>query len=115
MGHVPPGGPSGTAGRDGGLSRRPARAHGPEAGRPAPAGTAGGGRDGDVVTPEGSGPRATRTYDDPPQTGASLEPCRAIPRPSRLGSGLGQPGPMLRPPLRRPRLPSPRTVADAAV
>src|SRR5690349_19033581 len=99
MGQVPPGGPSGTAASDGGESRRPASAQGAEAGRPAPAGTAGGGQDGDVLTPEGSAPRAARTDHDPPQTGASSEPSRAIPRQPGLSSGLAQPGARLRPPL----------------
>src|SRR5262249_56441748 len=105
----------GSGGEGGGEPGPPRGPKAVEAGPPAAAGTAGGGQDGDVVTPEGSAPRAARTYNDPPQTGASSEPSRAILRQPGLGSWLAQPGPRLRPPLQRPRLPSPRPAAAPGV
>ena len=63
-------GPTGAAGAGRRLSRCPAGPEGAEAGRPTPAGAAGGGGYGDVVTNGKSGPCAARTYDAPPQTWA---------------------------------------------
>src|SRR6476620_11007254 len=50
------------------------------------------GEGGDIVANQESASRAARTSDDPPQTGASSEPSRAILRQPGRGSWLAQPG-----------------------
>src|SRR5262249_60252350 len=99
-----------------GKRHRPAGGpQGREGDRAAPAGTAGGGAGGDVVTNKKSAPCAARTCNDPPQTGARLEPFRAILRLFGHGSRFVQVGPRLPPALPCPWLPAPRAVADAVV